>query len=66
MAGHLKIQALQLVAESLGTSHRFVVANSAWTDGTVECMMRELVCTLKALLSEGPLVGWVLVMPVIQ
>lgn len=39
---HFKNRALQLVAESVGTSHRFAVANSAWTSATVEHMMREL------------------------
>lgn len=65
---HFKTRALQLVAESVGTSHRFAVANSAWTNGTVEHMMRELVRIFKVLHNEKrcPLADWVLIVPVVQ
>lgn len=39
--------AMRLVAEVLGTSHRFAVANSPWADAAVERMMREIVRAFK-------------------
>ena len=55
-----------MVADTLGTSHHFAVANSAWTNGTVERMMRAIIRTLKALLNEGrrSLDEWVNIVPV--
>ena len=44
------------------------MANSAWTNGTVERMMREVIHGVKAMLNEGerPLSEWVVVLPVVQ
>lgn len=50
---HFKNLALQLVSETLDTTHHFAVENSPWINGTVECMIREIVRILKVLLNEG-------------
>ena len=39
-------------AKQLGITHRFSVANSAWTNGTVERIMREILRVAKAILNE--------------
>jgi len=59
---------LHKVARQLGINHRFSVANSAWTNGTVERMMREILRTAKSILNERrrPLSEWIVVVPAIQ
>lgn len=57
-AGHFETWELQLVAETLGTTHRFAVANSPRTMETVESMIREKVQALKVVPNEG---RWLLV-----
>lgn len=47
---HIKNRALRLVAERLGTTYHFAVANSAWTKGTVERLLREIIRTFTAVL----------------
>lgn len=47
-----KNQALRLATEALGASHRFAVANSPWSNATVERMMREIVGTFKAIVNK--------------
>ena len=56
------------LAKALGVDHRFSVANSAWTNGTVERMMREVIHGAKAMLNEGgrPLSEWVAVLQAVQ
>ena len=56
------------LAKALGVGHRFSVANSAWTNGTVERMMREVIYGAKSMLNEGerPLSEWVVVLPAVQ
>ena len=51
------------LSKALGVEHRFSVANSAWTNGTVEHMMREVIHGARAMLNEGgrPLSEWVVV-----
>lgn len=39
---NFNIRDLRLVAEALDTSHRSLVANSSWTYGTVEDVVREI------------------------
>lgn len=51
-ARHFKNQALRLVTEALGTSHRFAVANSPLINATVERMIREVVGTFKAIANK--------------
>ena len=41
------------LAKALGAEHWFSVANSAWTNGTVERMMRQVIHGAKAMLNEG-------------
>lgn len=67
-ATHFKNRALRLMAKTLGVSHRFTIANSPWINGAVECIIREIVRTFKALLSEWhhPLGDWVQVLPVVS
>ena len=66
-AKYIKNRALRLVAQHLGTDHRFSVANTAWISGTVETMMLEIVKTFRAVASAAriPLKKWVQIVPVV-
>lgn len=52
---HFKTRALQLVGESLCTSHRCVVVSSMWTNGTVGAhgVQTNIVYTFKRLKTKG-------------
>lgn len=52
-ASHFKNGGLLSVADTLRTSHHFAVAGSAWTNGTVGRMMREIIRKFRALLNEA-------------
>ena len=54
--------------KSLGVDRRFSVANSPWSNGTSEQMMREVVRTLKAMIHEerGTAQDWVEFVPAVQ
>ena len=56
------------LAKELGVEHWFSVANSAWTNGTVERMVREVTHEAKTMLIEEgrPLSEWVVVLPAVQ
>ena len=51
-AQHFKDRVLRKAAKKLRVEHRFSVAISAWTNGTVERMMREILRTAMAMLNE--------------
>ncbi|CAM9136518.1 unnamed protein product, partial [Laminaria digitata] len=51
-ATHYKNQLLAKVTTLVGVDRRFAVANSPWTNGTVENVIKEVVRLLKALLVE--------------
>lgn len=57
----------RLVVEIMGVSLRFAVANSSWTSGTMQRLLRVIVRTFKILLWEWrhPLADWVQVVPVV-
>ena len=59
-APHFKNETLKLVASKLGASHRFSVAYSSWSNGTVERMNLKVVRTFRAIMSERgrPLSEW--------
>ena len=59
-ASQFKNETLKLVAAKLGASHRFSVAYSSWSNGTVERMNLEVVRTFRAVMSERgrPLSEW--------
>ena len=59
-APDFKNETLKLVAAKLEASHRFSVAHSPWSNGTVERMNLEVVRTFRAATSERgrPLLGW--------
>ena len=59
---------MRKLAKALGVEHRLSVASSAWTNGTVERMMREVIHVAKAMLNEGwrPLSEWVVLLPTVQ
>ena len=59
-APYFKNETLKLVAAKLGASHRFSVAYSSWSNGTVERMNLEVVRTFRAVMSERgrPLSEW--------
>ena len=42
-ATHFRNRVVRKLAKALGVEHRFSVANSAWTNGTVERMMGEVI-----------------------
>ena len=56
---YFKNRALRLVAEHVGADDHFLVANTAWTNYTVERMMLEIVETFRAAASAAriPLKG---------
>ena len=51
-ASHFKNHMMATLEKSLGVDRRFSVANSPWSNGTCERMMREVVRTLKATFQE--------------
>ena len=53
---------------SLGVGRRFSVANSSWSNGTYERMMREVVRTLTAMIQEERwnTQGWAALVPAVQ
>ena len=67
-ATHFRNRVVRKLAKSLGFEHRFSLANSAWTNGAVERIMREVIHGAKAMLNEWgrPLSKWVGVLPVVQ
>ena len=67
-ATHFRNCVVRKLVKALGVDHRFSVANSAWTNGTVERMMREGTHGAKAMLNVGrrPLSEWVVVLPAVQ
>ena len=59
-APYFKNETPRLVAAKMGASHRFSVAYSSWSNGTVERMNLEVVRTFRAVMSERgrPLLEW--------
>ena len=51
-ASHFKNHMMAELEKALGVERKFAVANSPWSNGTCERMMREVVRTLKALIQE--------------
>ena len=51
-ASHFKNHTMAALEKSLGVDWGFSVANSPWSNGTCERMMREVVVTLKAMIQE--------------
>ena len=51
-ASHFKNRLLTEIEKSLGVDRKFAVANSPWSNGTCERMLREVVKTMKAMLQE--------------
>ena len=67
-ATHFKNKIMATLEKALGVERRFTVANSPWSNGTCERMMREVVRTLKAILQErrGSVRDWVDLVPAVQ
>ena len=67
-ATHFRNRVVRKLENALGVEHRFSVVNSAWTNGTVERMMREAIHGEKAMLNEGSRLfsEWVMVLPTVQ
>ena len=67
-ASHFKNQMMARLEKSLGVDRRFSVANSLWSNGACERMLREVVRTLKAMIHEerGTAQDWVEVVPAVQ
>ena len=67
-ASHFKNQMMAALEKSPGVDRRFSVANSPWSNGTCERMMREVVRTLKSMIHEERRTaqGWVELVPAVQ
>ena len=67
-ASHFKNQMMAALEECLGVDRRFSVANSPWSNGTCERMMRKVVLTLKAMNHEEQRIAqdWVELVPAIK
>ena len=67
-ASHFKNREMKTLEGALRVEHRFAVANSPWSNGPYEQMMREVVRALKAILQEGrrDIREWVDVVPAVQ
>eukprot|EP00752_Nemacystus_decipiens_P007839 g7004.t1 len=67
-ATHFKNKILSTLQTALGVDRRFTVANSPWSNGTCERMMREVVRTFKAILQERrkSVREWVDLVPAVQ
>lgn len=59
---------IRKVAAALQVVHRFGAANSAWTNGTVRTLIREILKSMGEILSEGgkTLSEWTTVVPAVQ
>ena len=67
-ASHFKNHMMAALEKSLGIDRKFSIANSPWSNGTCERMMREVVRTLKALVQEERrnTRDWVELVPAVQ
>ena len=67
-ASHFKNHLMAELEKSMGIARKFAVANSPWSNGTCERMMREVVRTLKAMLQEERRSArdWVDLVPAVQ
>ena len=65
---HFCNRVVRKLMRALGVEHRLSVANSAWTNGTVERMMREVIHGAKVMLKEWerPLSDSAMVLPAVQ
>ena len=66
-ATHFRNCVVRKLRKALGVDRWFSVSNSAWANGTVERMMREVIHGAKAMLNEWgwPLSGWIVVLPAV-
>ena len=67
-ASHFKNHMMAALETALGVDRKFSVANSPWSNGTCERMMREVVRTLKAMIQEErrSTRDWVDLVPAVQ
>ena len=67
-APHFNKRVIKTLKGALRVEHRFAVANSPWSNGTCEWMMRKIVRTLKAILQRDWrfIHEWVDVVPAVQ
>ena len=66
-ASRFKNRLMKTLKGALRVERRFAVANSSWSNGTRERMIRELVRALKAILQERrDTRDWVDVVPAVQ
>ncbi|KAE9344158.1 hypothetical protein PF008_g9348 [Phytophthora fragariae] len=65
---HFKNQVMEKLSVALGANHHFTTAYTPWANGTVEVVNREVLKSVKALLSERRLQvqDWPRVLPVVQ
>ena len=67
-ASHFKNRVMKTLEGTLRVEHRFAVANSPWSNGTCERMMRGVVRVLKATFQKKgwDIREWVDVVPAVQ
>jgi len=65
---HFKNEVIQELRERLHCTHHFTLAYCPWSNGSVEVVCRELIRTMRALVSEFqiPFKQWPTVLPIIQ
>ncbi|KAE8993203.1 hypothetical protein PR003_g21024 [Phytophthora rubi] len=65
---HFRNQVVESLQRALGAHHHFTTAYTPWANGTVEVVNREVLKSIKALLSERklPVRDWPAVLPVVQ
>ena len=67
-ASHFKNSVIKTLKGALRVEHRFLKANSPWSNGICERMMREVVRALNTILQEGgcDICKWLSVVPTVQ
>lgn len=65
---HFKNQLIRLLSERIKSSHHFKLAYCPWSNGTIEAVCRELLRTVRAILSELqlPQSCWPSIFPIVQ
>lgn len=65
---HFKNRAIRLLAEQMGLQHHITLAYCPWANGSVEIVDKELLWTMRAVISElgYSATDWVLLLPLVQ
>ena len=65
---HFKNKAMKLLTDQMGIQHHITLAYCPWANGSIEIVGKELLWTMRALLSElgYSATDWVLILPLVQ